>query len=103
MYNLFVFATPLSSRLPLCLGAIGYYETSALTRTGVSEAVTAALRAVISAQSSQSSRRKFTWPWKRCVYVNHFRRDTVVSSPGPLLTRFSACNIEKLGVAWVRG
>ena len=40
-------------------GAIGFYETSALTGEGVSDAVSAALRAV------QRNRQKFTWPWKR--------------------------------------
>ena len=49
------------------IGAVGYYETSALTGTGVSSTVTAALKAVASGQNSRASRRKFTWPWKRFV------------------------------------
>ena len=46
-------------------GAVGYYETSALTGSGVLDATMAALQAVLSAQGSRSSTRNFTWPWKR--------------------------------------
>ena len=58
-------------------GAVGYYETSALTSSGVSEAMMAALRAVLSATDSRSSRRKFTWPWKRYRYAQHHVRSKI--------------------------
>ena len=44
-------------------GAVGYYETSALTRAGMSEAVDGLLRAGLNA--SQRGRRRFKLPWKR--------------------------------------
>ena len=55
-----------SGRYVPCAGAVGYFETSALTGEGVADAVMAALRVV------QSGRRKFTWPWKKLVVAKHF-------------------------------
>ncbi len=47
-------------------GAVGYYETSALTRAGVNEAMDALLRAGLNAsQKSTGGRRRFKLPWKR--------------------------------------
>ena len=50
-------------------GAIGYYETSALTGVGVGDAMMATIRAGLSGSNSgaTSRRRRFVWPWKRCV------------------------------------
>ena len=67
-------------------GAVGYYETSALTSSGVSDAMMAALRAVLSATGSRPSRRKFTWPWKR--YITILKKKTDFCSRNiPLPTR----------------
>jgi hypothetical protein len=49
----------------IIIGAIGYFETSALTCHGLSEAMTAAIRAVFAARRSGPSQKKFNWPWKR--------------------------------------
>ncbi len=49
-------------------GAVGYYETSALTGAGVREAMDACLRAGLTRAGTSSSgrrRRRFVLPWKR--------------------------------------
>ncbi len=45
-------------------GAVGYYETSALTGAGVMEAMNAGVRAVLTRESA-GRRRRFVLPWKR--------------------------------------
>ncbi len=45
-------------------GAVGYYETSALTGAGVREAIDAGVRAVL---TRAGRRRRFVLPWKRWV------------------------------------
>ena len=57
--HLFICHAWVRTNLPSLTGAVGYYETShALTGSGVSDAMMAALRAVLSAQGSRLS----TWP-----------------------------------------
>lgn len=51
------------------IGAIGYFETSALTCRGLSEAMTGAIRAVFAVRRGGPSQKKFTWPWKRYVLI----------------------------------
>ncbi len=50
------------------VGAVGYYESSALTQTGLGDAMMATIRAGISGSESRGgtgrNRRLFRWPWR---------------------------------------
>ena len=51
---------------PTHTGAVGYFETSALTGTGMTDAMHAAMRAGLNpGTNGRTGRRRFVWPWKR--------------------------------------
>ena len=64
----------------LVTGAMGYYETSALTQNNVNTTIMAAIRAAIGEKNSSSSRRSrwLNWPWKkRYVYFKLYMLELI--------------------------